>query len=107
MNMSDRPRTASTRHNAPSIGSDHDGRSALREDLEAVWAISASDGPGAGVDAVLSFAGAVLQRAAMEDDANSAVAEAAATALLVSEIIGGNDAAARRTLFRHAARRLA
>ena len=107
MNTSDHPRTASTRHNEPSIGSDRGGRSALREDLEAVWAISASDGPGAGVDAVLAFAGAVLQRAAMEDDAQSGVAEAAGTALLVSEIIGVNDAAARRTLFRHAARRLA
>jgi len=41
MNTSDHPRTASTRHNEPSIGSDRGGRSALREDLDAVWAISA------------------------------------------------------------------
>ena len=91
MNTSDHPRTASTRHNEPSIGSDRDGRSALREDLEAVWAISASDGPGAGVDAVLAFAGAVLQRAAMDDDAQSAAVEAAGTAQLVCEIIGVNE----------------
>lgn len=81
--------------------------SALRTDLEAVWAISASDGPGAGVDSVLAFAGAYLQRAAMEADDQTATEDAADTAQLVSEIVGITEPAARRTLFRHAARRLA
>ena len=79
----------------------------MRSDLEAVWAISASDGPGAGVDSVLSFAGAALQRAAMDQDTKVPTDEAAEVAQLVSEIVGINEPAARRALFRHAARRLA
>jgi len=79
----------------------------MRSDLEAVWAISASDGPGAGVDSVLSFAGAALQRAATEQDTKVPTDEAAEVAQLVSEIVGINEPAARRALFRHAARRLA
>jgi signal transduction histidine kinase len=106
MSMSEHSRTATTRRNHLPNGPEHDGRSALRADLEAVWAISASDGQGAGVDAVLAFAGAVLQRAAMEDD-HARAEEAAATVALVSDIVGLTDPAARRALFRHAGRRLA
>ncbi|HET7127443.1 MAG TPA: sensor histidine kinase [Gaiellaceae bacterium] len=108
MSTSDPARTAAERHlGSPTGAAKPDGGSALREDLEAVWAISASDGPGAGVDAVLAFAGAALQRAAMVNDDKAAVDEAAEVALLVAEIVDITEPAARRTLFRHAARRLA
>jgi signal transduction histidine kinase len=107
MNINEQPRTASGRQTGPATGAPADARSALRSDLEAVWAISASDGPGAGVDAVFSFAGAALQRSAMEDAARPHVEEAAEVAQLVSEIAGVAEPAARRALFRHAARRLA
>jgi signal transduction histidine kinase len=73
----------------------------LRADLESVWAISASEGRGAGVDAVLDFAAGVLQEAALEKR------EAAEVVRLVSELAGLSDASARRALFREAARRLA
>ena len=65
MSTSNEPRTAIGRPTESSpIPEKEEARSGLREDLQAVWAISASDGPGAGVDAVLAFAGAALQRAA-------------------------------------------
>ena len=108
MSTNNEPRTATGRQTDPSPIPEEETRSGLREDLEAVWAISASDGSGAGVDAVLAFAGAALQRAAMEDDARvPAIDEAADVAQLVSEIVGMSEPAARRALFRHAARRLA
>jgi len=105
MSMNNEPRTATGRPTDPST--EDEIRSGMRSDLEAVWAISASDGPGAGVDSVLSFAGAALQRAAMEQDTKVPTDEAADVAQLVSEIVGINEPAARRALFRHAARRLA
>src|SRR3954464_14740865 len=71
--------------------------SALRAELESVWSISASDGVGAGVDSVLTYAGNVLQQQAVEPDALVA---------LVAEIAGLSEPAARRALFRHAVRRL-
>ncbi|MBV8949267.1 MAG: sensor histidine kinase [Actinobacteria bacterium] len=80
--------------------------SALRTDLEAVWAISASEGPGAAVDAVLTFAGTILQRAA-EADGPAPVAEAARLVALTSEITSTGDGATCRALFRIASRRLA
>jgi signal transduction histidine kinase len=108
MSTSDPARTTSKEEIAPPTTAEEvGGGSGLREDLEAVWAISASDGRGAGVDAVFAFAGAALQRDAMETDDKTATEEAAATASLVAEIVGVTEAAARRTLFRHAARRLA
>jgi len=105
MSMNNEPRTATGRPTDPST--EDEIRSGMRSDLEAVWAISASDGPGAGVDSVLSFAGAALQRAAMDQDTKVPTDEAADVAQLVSEIVGINEPAARRALFRHAARRLA
>ena len=51
MSTNEQPRTASGRQTEPATGPEADARSPLRADLEAVWAISASDGPGAGVDA--------------------------------------------------------
>ena len=107
MSPNDEPRTATGRSTEPSTPPEAEVRSPLREDLEAVWAISAPDGPGAGVDAVLAFAGAALQRAAMEENAKAPADEAAEIALLVSGIVGIAEPAARRALFRHAARRLA
>ena len=107
MSTNNEPRTATGRSIDPSSTPEDGARSGLREDLEAVWAISASDGPGAGVDSVLAFAGAVLQRAAMEQDVKVPTDEAAHVAQLVSGIAGVAEPAARRALFRHAARRLA
>src|SRR3954454_3890462 len=106
MSTNEPPRTATGRSADLSATSENEARSGLREDLEAVWAISASDGSGAGVDAVLAFAGAFLQRAAM---LNTKVPgdEAAEVARLVAEIVDIAEPAARRALFRHAARRLA
>jgi signal transduction histidine kinase len=107
MSPNNEPRTATERPTDPSTTpEEEEPRSGLREDLEAVWAISASDGPGAGVDAVLAFAGAALQRAAMEDTKVPAD-EAAEVARVVSQIVDIAEPAARRALFRHAARRLA
>jgi signal transduction histidine kinase len=106
MSANNEPRTATERATDPSPSPEEEPRSGLREDLEAVWAISASDGPGAGVDAVLAFAGAALQRAAMEDTRVPAD-EAAEAARLVSGLVDMAEPAARRALFRHAARRLA
>jgi len=74
-------------------------QSALRADLEAVWAIGASEGGGAAVDAVLSFAAATIQDASAD--------EASTVVTLVSQIAGLTQDAARRSLFRNAARRLA
>ncbi|MGN6799363.1 MAG: hypothetical protein ACTHKS_14585, partial [Gaiellaceae bacterium] len=107
MSTNEQPRTATGRAADPSPAPEEQVRPGLREDLEAVWAISASDGPGAGVDAVLAFAGAALQRAAMEDETKIAADDAADVAQFVSEIVGMTEPAARRVLFRHAARRLA
>src|SRR5438132_1022766 len=75
--------------------------SQLRADFESVWAISASEGGGAGVDAVLDFAAGVVQRTAPDKRATSGIVS------LVSEIAGLSDAATRRSLFRETARRLA
>jgi signal transduction histidine kinase len=107
MSTNEQPRTATGRPTDTSPTPEEDVRSGLREDLDAVWAISASDGAGAGVDAVLAFAGAALQRAAMETETKVPVDEAAEVARFVSEIVGMTEPAARRALFRHAARRLA
>jgi signal transduction histidine kinase len=108
MSTDDQQRTPTERQDHVPSAPEQEVRSALRSDLEAVWAISASDGPGAGVDAVLAFAGAALQRAAMEDEGRLVSEdEAAEVARLVSEIAGFGEPAARRALFRHAARRLA
>ena len=106
MSPNNEPRTATGRSTDPSPTPEGEPRSGLREDLEAVWAISASEGPGAGVDAVFAFAGAALQRAAMEDTKVPAD-EAAEVARVVSQIVDIAEPAARRALFRHAARRLA
>src|SRR4051812_33615059 len=106
MSTNNEPRTATGRPTEPSTAPEDEVRSGLREDLEAVWAISASDGPGAGVDAVLSFAGAALQRAAMEEPRVPSD-DAAEVARIVAEIADIAEPAARRVLFRHAARRLA
>src|SRR3954468_5499132 len=106
MSTNEHPRTATGRSADLSAASENEARSGLREDLEAVWAISASDGSGAGVDAVLAFAGAALQRAAMLD-IKVPGDEAAEVARLVSEIVDIADHAARRALFRHETRRLA
>ena len=108
MSTSNEPRTAIGRPTESSpIPEKEEARSGLREDLQAVWAISASDGPGAGVDAVLAFAGAALQRAAMNADTKVPTDEADVAAQIVSEIVGMTEPAARRAVFRHAARRLA
>jgi len=107
MSTNNEPRTATERPNHSATSPEEEARAGLRSDLEAVWAISASDGPGAGVDAVLAFAGAALQRLAMDEDARARGSEAAEVAQLVSEIVGIAEPAARRSLFRHAARRLA
>ncbi|MGZ4291276.1 MAG: ATP-binding protein [Gaiellaceae bacterium] len=84
-----------------------DGRSSLRADLEAVWAISASEGSGAGVDAVLAFAAIVVQQAAVQADEQPLAVETAGVVSLVAEIAGLSECATRRALFRHASRRLA
>jgi signal transduction histidine kinase len=108
MSTNNEPRTATGRSADPATSPETEVvRSPLREDLEAVWAISASDGPGAGVDAVLAFAGAALHRTAMDANATAGADHAAEVAQLVSEIVGISEPAARRALFRHAARRLA
>ena len=107
MSPNEHPWTATGRQHEPSTGPEQDDRAALRADLEWVWAVGAADGPGAGVDAVLALAGTILQRVAMEVDDRAGADEAAATALLVSELAGLNEPAARRVLFRHAARRIA
>src|SRR3954454_21732602 len=107
MSTNEQPPTAPGRQTAPSTCTEGEARSGIREDLEAVWAISASDGPGAAVDAVLAVAGAALQRTAMEGDPRVPTDEAAGVALIVSEVVGIAEPAARRVLFRHAARRLA
>ena len=108
MSTSNEPRTATGRPTESSpIPEKEEARSGLREDLQAVWAISASDGAGAGVDAVLAFAGAALQRAAMNADTKVPTDEADDVAQIVSEIVGMTEPAARRAVFRHAARRLA
>ncbi len=107
MSTNNEPRTATGRPTDAAPTSEAEVRPGLREDLEAVWAISASDGPGAGVDAVLAFAGAALQRAAMEAETKVPTDDAADVAQFVSEIVGMAEPAARRALFRHAARRLA
>ncbi len=75
--------------------------SQLRADLQSVWAISASEGRGAGVDAVLAFAAELVQRAALER------AEIGEIVSLVSELAGLSDGATRRALFRETSRRLA
>jgi signal transduction histidine kinase len=106
MSTNEQPWTATGRQTEASTSPEDGRRPGLREDLEAVWAISASEGPGAGVDAVLAFAGAALQRAAMEEGKIPAD-EAAEVAEFVSELVGMAEPAARRSLFRHAARRLA
>jgi signal transduction histidine kinase len=107
MSPSDPTRTTDTVRSQPSDAPAHDGRSGLRSDLEAVWAISASDGAGNGADAVLAFAAAVLQQAVTTVDDEDCAAEAAAVARLVAEVAGLTEGAARRALFRHASRRLA
>lgn len=66
-------------------------------DLEAVWSIGASDGTGAGVDALLTFAAAAVHDS---EDVGALVAR-------VSEIAGMSVQAARRALFRKSALRLA
>ena len=76
-------------------------------DLEAVWAISASDGPGAGVDAVLAFAGAALQRVAMEETPGSERRRGRGGAARVRDRRHRRARCAGASLFRHAARRLA
>jgi signal transduction histidine kinase len=70
-----------------------------RADLEAVWAIGASEGDGAGVDALLTFAANLV-----EADAPSEVEEIVAH---VAHVARMSEAAARRALFRGAARRIA
>jgi signal transduction histidine kinase len=79
---------------------------ALRADLEAVWAISASEGPGAAVDAVLTFAGTILQEAAAADGPVP-VEEAARVIAIASEVTSTGEGATRRALYRVASRRLA
>jgi signal transduction histidine kinase len=69
----------------------------VHADLQAVWAIGASEGAGAGVDALLSFAAAAVRET---DDIASLVTRA-------SEIAGMNEEATRRVLFREAVTRLA
>lgn len=93
------PTTGARAESAP--GSPMPAGAQLRADLESVWAISASEGHGAGVDAVLAFAAGLVQRAAVE---RTDVAEIVG---LVSELAGLTDAATRRALFREASRRLA
>ena len=66
-------------------------------DLEAVWAIGASEGAGAGVDALLTFAAAAVRES---DDVAELVTR-------VSEIAGMSEDATRRALFRKASTRLA
>lgn len=70
---------------------------AIHADLEAVWSIGASDGAGAGVDALLTFAAAAVRDT---EDVGALVAR-------VSEIAGMSVEAARRALFRKSALRLA
>jgi signal transduction histidine kinase len=107
MSANNEPRTATERQDDATVAPGEAAQPGLREDLEAVWAISASDGPGAGVDAVLAFAGAALQRSAMDDHSRALADDAAEVAQVVSDIVGMAEPAARRALFRHAARRLA
>lgn len=66
-------------------------------DLEAVWAIGASEGAGAGVDALLTFGAAAVRDA--ED--------VAGLVTRVAELAGMSEDAAGRALFREAATRLA
>lgn len=66
-------------------------------DLEAVWAIGASEGAGAGADALLTFAAAAVR----ETD------DVAALVVRVSELADMTDDATRRALFRKSATRLA
>src|SRR5579885_1685131 len=79
----------------------------LRADLEAVWAIGAPEGPGASVDAVLTFAATVLQEAAAEADGAGLAEEASSVVALAGEIAQLGEDATRRALFRNASRRLA
>jgi signal transduction histidine kinase len=69
----------------------------IDEDLAAVWAIGASDGDGAGVAALLTFAAA---KVVATDDVAAFVAR-------VSDLAEMSDAATRRALFREASARLA
>ena len=80
--------------------------SALRADLEAVWAISASEGTGAAVDAVLTFAGTILQEGAAADGPVP-IEEAARVVAIASEVTSTGEGATRRALYRIASRRLA
>jgi signal transduction histidine kinase len=66
-------------------------------DLAAVWSIGASEGAGAGVDALLTFAAAAVRET---DDVAGLVER-------VSELADMSDEATRRALFREAATRLA
>jgi signal transduction histidine kinase len=94
-----RPRTHESRLRQSSPPPAVEVPSGLRADLESVWSISASDGTGAGVDAVLTYAGNILQQ-----EAEPGVADA--LVVLVAEIAGLSEQATRRALFRHAVRRL-
>jgi signal transduction histidine kinase len=66
-------------------------------DLVAVWAIGASEGAGAGVDALLTFGAAAVRES---EDVTALVAH-------VAELAGMSVEAARRALFREAIARLA
>ncbi|HET7138325.1 MAG TPA: sensor histidine kinase [Gaiellaceae bacterium] len=66
-------------------------------DLVAVWAIGASEGAGAGVDALLTFCGAAVRES---DDVIALVGH-------VAELAGMSEEAACRALFRKAVGRLA
>jgi len=90
---------------APAVPAER--HSSLRADLEAVWAISAAEGAGAAVDAVLAFASAVLQEAALEPAGRDVVDDAAVVVAHVSDLARLTETATRRTLFRNASRRLA
>jgi len=81
--------------------------SSLRGDLTAVWAVSASDGPGAAVDAVLTFAATILQEAACSSADEPRGSETTAVVEIVSDLAGVTFEVARRALHRHASRRLA
>ena len=77
----------------------------LKADLEAVWAISAAEGVGAAVDAVLAFAGTILQEAAAAPGPVPVV-EARRVISLVCDVTSTGEGATRRALFRIASRRL-
>ncbi|HEY0417266.1 MAG TPA: sensor histidine kinase [Gaiellaceae bacterium] len=77
--------------------------SARRADLEAVWAIGASDGAAAAVDAVVGYAARTLAEAAFGGD-DDARASARSTIPLVVELTGLDDDASRRILFHHSVR---